>query len=208
MPVLPIYRSVGSTLNSTDTRKQLLSCGRFSYQMISEAIYPAPWHLPGSQALCDAHSKNLHCREDMVILSPQSGRKVAGTAHFYQRENGISKKKVLRSRAKVFIDGLRVAGFPFENCTPLWKLPLPPPSFMNLRKKYPEEQCPLMTFLPKRILNWLEELKVMTSHFGIRVIELKSRNSKLSPTNPFFRSLFQWIASVTWRSSGTGRTQP
>lgn len=119
MPVLPIYRSVGSTLNSTDTRKQLLSCGRFSYQMISEAIYPAPWHLPGSQALCDAHSKNLHCREDMLILSPQSGRKVAGTAHFYQRENGISKKKVLRSRAKVFIDGLRVAGFPFENCTPL-----------------------------------------------------------------------------------------
>ena len=48
----------------------------------------------------------------------------------------LRKKSVLRSRAKVFIDGLRVAGFPFENCTPLWKLPLPPPSFMNLRKKY------------------------------------------------------------------------
>ena len=62
---------------------------------------------------------------------------------------------------------------------------------MNLREKYPEERCPVMTFLPKRIPNWLEELKVMTNYFGIRVTELKSCNSKLSPTNlPFFRDYF------------------
>lgn len=72
---------------------------------------------------------------------------------------------------------------------------------MNPEGEHLEEQCPLMPFLPKRIPNWLEELKVMTNHFGVRVIELKSHNSKLSPTNPFFRNLFQWIASVTWRSS-------
>ena len=47
MPVLPIGRSVGSTLNSTDKRKQLLSCESYSNQMISEAILPAPWRLPG-----------------------------------------------------------------------------------------------------------------------------------------------------------------
>lgn len=71
MPVLPIGRSVGSTLNSTDKRKQLLSCESDSNQMISEAILPAPWRLPGWQALCDAHSENIHCREDMLILFPQ-----------------------------------------------------------------------------------------------------------------------------------------
>ena len=89
----------------------------------------------------------------------------------------LRKESVLRSRARVFIAGIRVAGFPFENCRPLWKLPLPPPSFMNLREKYPEERCPVMTFLPKRIPNWLEELKVMT------IFALESQNSRVATQN-------------------------
>ena len=89
----------------------------------------------------------------------------------------LRKDSVLRSRARVFIAGIRVAGFPFENCRPLWKLPLPPPSFMKLREKYPEERCPVMTFLPKRIPNWLEELKVMT------ILALESQNSRVATQN-------------------------
>ena len=191
------------------TRKHLLSCGSYSYQMISEAIH-LPLCIFQDHRPCVMPTAKTYIAEKTCWSCPHrvGGKLLEQLTCTRERMVFLRKKSALRSRAKVFIDGLRVAGFPFENCTPLWKLPLPPPSFMNLREKYPEEGCPLMTFLPKRILNWLEELKVMTSHFGVRVIELKSRNSKLSPTNLFFRSLFQWIASVTWRSRGTGRTQP
>lgn len=209
MPVLPIDSSVGSTLNSADTRKQLLSCGSYSYQMISEAIRPALGIFQDHRP-CVMPTVKTYIAEKTCWSCPHKvgGKLLEQLTFTRERMVFLRKKLVLRSRARVFIGGLRVARFPFENCTPLWKLPLPPPSFMNLREKYLEEQCPLMPFLPKRIPNWLEELKVMTNHFGVRVIELKSHNSKLSPTNPFFRNLFQWIASVTWRSSGTGRTQP
>lgn len=125
-----------------------------------------------------------------------------GPVYFYQRGSVVFTRKelMLGSKARLLISGLLVphpalrtdrvclgSRFPFENHRHLWRLSLPPPSFMNLRERYPM-LIPSDNIFPQKIPNWQEKLKVVTSHFGLWFIELKESQLKVDLSSP---SIFQ-----------------
>lgn len=110
MPVLPIDSSVGSTLNSADTRKQLFSCGSYSYQMISEAIRPALGIFQDHRP-CVMPTVKTYIAEKTCWSCPHKvgGKLLEQLTFTRERMIFLRKKLVLRSRARVFIGGLRVS---------------------------------------------------------------------------------------------------
>lgn len=147
--------------------------------------------------------KHTAQRSDRLILGPQTiGRMPSEPVHLYQRGNGISKKRVTAEvwGKTIFHWAPGAMPSPWELTTYLgsgwlgfrWKpgtsveVISTTTTTLHGRRTWggnaPEEKCPLlihlMTFLPKKILSWKEEHKLMTNHFGVRFIELKESQLK------------------------------